>query len=234
MCIDSSNKIPMDLGRRLAAIMWLSNVMAALLNLWEEMREPSENEVPLFSKQPYSSSTWGGRKSWCVLWWTAAFLRIDRIERISWLEGPKPSTGTAPPFKQPLDSNRKCPMVSLLSTDQQRQRDHRSLFSRLFSHGSPSYKKPFAEHHYPPFDFFPATYLRNCYFNPFCSTKTLISINVQSLSIAEAVILDSCIYHRHCSSAWDREMIITYFQTFRQGTPCLLLLLLFNYEHMAA
>lgn len=227
MCIDSSNKIPMDLGRRLAAIIWLSNVMAALLSCGKKW----ENPVKMKSLYSLSSHTVvpleeAAKAGVCSDEQPHSYKSIGLSEY--------PSTGTAPPFKQPLDSNRKCPMVSLLSTDQQRQRDHRSLFSWLFSHGSPSYKKPFAEHHYPPFDFFPATYLHNCYFNPFCSTKTLISINVQSLSIAEAVILDSCIYHRRCSSAWDHDMIITYFQTFRQGTPCLLLLLLFNYEHMAA
>lgn len=62
MCIDSSNKIRVEQSRRLAAIMWLSNLMTVLLNFWEEMREPSENKDTLFSKEPYSS-TWEVCKS---------------------------------------------------------------------------------------------------------------------------------------------------------------------------
>lgn len=127
MCIDSSNKILMDQSSRLSAMMWLSIVMTVLLNLWEEIGEPRENEHPLFSKQPYSSSTWEVYKRWWVLccderlcsWppsW--AMRRIDRIERISCLESPKSSTSSAPPFKQPLDSNRKSPTVSPSSINQ--------------------------------------------------------------------------------------------------------------------
>lgn len=62
--VDKWIKSAIDQNRRLAVIMRLLNVMTALLNLWEEIREPSENEDLLFFKQTYCSSTWEVRKSW--------------------------------------------------------------------------------------------------------------------------------------------------------------------------
>lgn len=143
MCIDRFNKIPVDQSRRLAVIMRLSNVMTVLLNLWEEMREPSENEDPLFSKQPYSSSTWEVCESWCCAVMNSRLLAhpAESISLSRDLASKAPSPAPAPllHLNSVLALTRKSPTVSLSSVDQRRLRYRRSSFSQLFSHGSPSY-----------------------------------------------------------------------------------------------
>lgn len=83
--------------------------------------------------------------------------RIDQIEQVSCLESPKPSTSSAPPFKQPLDSNRKSPTVfsskhKPTTAAAPRFPDY-SRMDPCHKLGITRHLEPFAEHHYPCFVF---------------------------------------------------------------------------------
>lgn len=149
-------------------MMWLSYEMTVLLNLWEEMGEPCENKQPLFSKQPYRSSTWEVSKrcavmKGCVLAHPAG-LRGESIRLSRYLasKSPKPSTSSAPPFKQPLDSNRKSPTVFSSKHEPTTAAAPRfpdySCMDPCHKLGITRHLKPFAEHLYPRFVFLFTTY----------------------------------------------------------------------------